>query len=269
VNDVIREFSRGRLEPFGPWTPGQNYLVDGVDDLYLPNDGSPATATQPYANLTGVYAFGTNLTAADVTAMSANPCAGQFESAGGFTFNTACNQNVPLAAGDYLIVVTTWAAHMPDPFPELAQCSFSVQSDVDNDVATGFQSGLPFNYLIGADVYYENLVFVSNDGEYRNYILATDHSLPPRSDTGEIHGNMVFRGRVIWGAMPPPDAGQMQAFLLPVEGVGDEFSVGGFCTTDRGAIGPETLAVDAAGHPTDEVFPFPFAMVDTFPPGEP
>jgi len=267
IDNVIGEFSGGRLAPFGDWSEGVNYVVDSSDDLYLPNDGSPATAIQPWVDLTGVYAFGVNMTAADATAMSANPCAGSFESAGGLTFNTACNQSVPLPAGEYLVVVTTWAEQMPDPFPDLAQCTFSVQSDLDNDTSTGFQSGLPFNYLIGSDVYYENLVFVSNTGEYRNYVLATDHSLPPRSDTGEIHGNKPFSGRVIWGGTLAPDPEWTQAFLIPVDEIGDEFSVGGFCATDRGAMGPDTLAVDAAGHPGDEDFPYAFGLADLlFPP---
>ncbi len=265
VNTVIGEWSGGRVELPPLWTVGRDHLADDSDDLYLPNDGSAATAIQQHVDMTGVFALVADFTAADAVGLSLNPCAGTFESPGGFTFNTACNQNVPLAAGQYLVVVTTWAQAMPDPFPETAQCSISVQSDVDNDPTTGFQSNLPFNYLIGADVYYENLVFVSNAGEYQNYILATDYSLPPRSDTGEIHGNKPFAGRVIWGSdAGTPAVGATQTFLIPLDEVGDSFAVGGFCTTDRGRIGPDTLAVDAAGAPEDDDFPYYLDVADVF-----
>jgi hypothetical protein len=40
--------------------------------------------------------------------------------------------------------------------------------------------------------------------------------------------------------------------VIPEDETGDEVTVGGFCATDRAAMGPDTLAVDAVGDVDDD-----------------
>ncbi len=146
---------------------------------------------------------------------------------------------------------STFGAGLPDPFPEAAQCVYIFQSDVDDDRDTGFQSSLPYNHLIGADVYYETLFF-HNQGQFQHYILATDHSLPPRADTGDAHGNLPTHGRS-WNLVSNGYAGHV--VFVPREDWGDSFSAGGFCNQDRSQPTPDNFAVDALGDPGDLDFP--------------
>jgi hypothetical protein len=227
------------------------FFGDGLGTLYLPHDGSPATFDAPHIDTTGASVFGHDLSDAEAVALSAHACGSQGER-DGVSFYTSCNQTGPLPAGEYLIFIATFGAGLPDPFPETGQCVFSFQSDVDHDADTGFQSQLPFNFLTGADVYYETLFFYNQANEFTHYVLATDHALPVRPDTGDVHGNLATSGRA-WNLVSNGYAGHI--VLIPADHWGDNFSAGGFCDEDRTSPAPDDFAVDALGEPSDLSFP--------------
>jgi hypothetical protein len=220
--------------------------ADAAGDLYVPDSGGPATAIQDHVDLLGGLGFQTTANPEMVAWLAEFGCdqTKTISNAREWTFQMACNQTDAPPAGNYVVVVTGFASSVPQPLPDAAMCSFSVQSDVDGDLATGFSSTLPHNYLIGADLYHELLFFTDSSGAARNYILATDHSQPPRTDTGKLQGNKRTVGRVLRSY----DDGTM-VWLIPAGDLGDRWSAGGFCTTDRANMGPSNLAVDAFGSP--------------------
>jgi hypothetical protein len=172
-----------------------------------------------------------------------------------------------MPGGEYIVFISTFGAGLPDPFPEAGQCVFSFQSDVDGDRSTGFQSPLAFNYLTGADVYYETLFFWNDAGDFLHYILATDHTAPARPDTGEIHGNLATSGRS-FNLTSNGYAGHIA--FVPADQWGENFTAGGFCNEDRSQPAPENFAVDALGDPTNLPFPeiIDLAVDIFFPPRE-
>jgi hypothetical protein len=222
--------------------PDVDELTDALGDLFLPNTGAPAPDHQDWVDLTAAGAYTAPLNATQAERLSAWQCdaENQFD---GLRFRVACNQATPLVPGSHVVIATTWAAPVPDPFPAGSLCSYSVQTNTDGDPATGFESDLPFNYLIGADRYHEMLIFVSQ-GEFRNYTLATDQGRPPRPDTADLQGNLPTTGRAFWW----PDE-QVILWVIPDADFGDNWSVGGFCT-----MAPAGLAVDSLGHPNQPGF---------------
>jgi hypothetical protein len=229
---------------------------DTVGDTYLPHDGSPDTADQPYIDLVAAWVVRRVVTAAEAVRLSSFLCGAQTPRDGVLMF-VACNQQVPLAAGEYVVFVTYHHAPPPLPFPTAAQCVYILQFDSDADRTTGFTSPLEFNHLIGADVYYENLHFVDANGDYQNYILGTDHARPARPDTNEIHGNLPTGGR--WFASQHETlngpAWVQTAFLPAADVPADQVSMGGFCNANRSVPTAENFSVDAMGNPADTLFP--------------
>jgi hypothetical protein len=249
---ILTDGIGGQLAELGP---------DAAGDTYLPHDGSPATSNQQYIDLLGAGAFLYKLSDAQAVALSSFPCGSESER-DGLTLLAACNQPGPMPATDYVVFASYWSQQLPDPFPQDAQCVYIVQADVDNDRTTGFQSSLGFNHLIGADLYYENLFFWDQQGQFRNYILATDEAQPPRPDTGEIHGNLVTSAR--WfGSIHDAGAGAewVHTAWIPAEQfASDMYSVGGFCDADRAAADPADFAVDALGDARSAPFPMYFEV---------
>jgi hypothetical protein len=242
--------NEGWREPFQSRFP---YSFDPLNDTFLPHDGSPSNADQPWIDYTGATGFEFEVSPGMATALSAHLCGGE-RTANGLDVFVACNQSGPLPAGDYFVFVIYTGQALPDPFPDPAQCVYIVQTDLDSDRSTGFQSQLPYNHLIGADVYFENLFFWGQDDVLRNYILATDHREPARPDTGEVHGNLPTLAR--WflsrGVSTDGSISVLSAWIPQADFAGDTWSVGGFCNSDRSSSVPDTYSVDAFGDVTGD-----------------
>jgi hypothetical protein len=226
------------------WTGGLRWIQDQVRDWYLPVPGQVPVQKPGEVDLTAAAAFKRMLTSSEAAAVTtASPCEMRAGRPSGVQYRAACNQQRPLAAGDYVIIITVHDGPFPASPPPAGLHSWSVFTNPDNDRTTGYASSSPDNFLIGAETYLELLAFESN-GTQRFYILATRMALPVRSDTGQRQGNLSTLARVLWF-----DALGVQVWIIPAADFGPNWYAGGFSTTDRSANSPDTLAADALRGP--------------------
>jgi hypothetical protein len=130
----------------------------------------------------------------DAAAAAALTDVGECEQFGG-DVTVHCNQAEPVVAGPAYVAIVQYAGPLPEP-PFDAPPLYSYDAVFgDGDPATGSQNqGNNFN--AGAEVNMEVIFFRSQQGDDRGYVLLSDWREPPRSDTGQVQGNVATTGRV-------------------------------------------------------------------------
>jgi hypothetical protein len=242
----VIDITGGLVTPPAGW---QVTLDDG-DDQFVLQPGFPAPANvQPYADLLAVGAF--HFQATQDMADGLTETMGCLS--GTFGIVVFCNSGDPIGAGEYTLVYTVWAAPPPDPFPDAAICSWGMQSNVDDDLTTGFPDPPLGHPLTGSEVYHEGLMFVGDEG-LNHYLLATDYRQPERPDTGSFQGNLPTDARLL-ASLPTPRREYTDFVLIsPVADFGDLVSAHGYCAEDRSDLS-NTIAIDALGHPGQGQYP--------------
>ena len=254
VTSLFNTTTNGLIAPPEQWV----ILSDATGDQFVFGTGFPAPGmVQPWIDLVGAAGFQAALDADQAAALSeAFPCG---QTVGSVL--VSCNQQMPMAEGDYAVVMTGWNAAYPDPFPETANCSWAIQTNTDDDLSTGFPDPPNGHPLTGSDVYHETLLFFSQTSNApSNYNLATDYGAPPRSDTGTQYGNMPTLARVLTYTAGQPGVPMSILFIVPVDDFGPVFSAHGYCIGDTTDF-RNTLAVDAIGHPSETGYPFYLPLV--------
>ena len=248
VAGLFGSMVNGMIEAPSGWA----LLSDPAGDQFTFGTGfAPPAQLQPWVDLVGVAGFLTTFDADQAQAFSAAfPCAGTVGS-----IRISCNQQMPMTAGLHAVVLTGWNSAFPDPFPQMANCSWAVQTNADDDLATGFPDPPDGHPLIGSDVYHETLMFFGTDGTLQNYSLASDYGAPPRSDTGTQYGNLPTLARALINTAGPPGAPMTIMFVIPHDDFGPFFGAHGYCIGDTADPG-ESVAIDAIGDPGDADYPF-------------
>lgn len=240
------------LAELSPPISRQNVLVDRSNDLFTVT-GNVSDAT-PWIDLMGAAGVVADLDRQAVASINADyKCGERAAKAGALV---SCNQDQPLEPGRHVIIVTGWNAALPDPFPQDASCSWAVQTNVDNDLATGFPNPPPNHPLLGSDRYFETLMFYDENRMLQNYVLGTDYDGPPRTDTNAQYGNLFSPTRAfIFDPFDDAPITLWVGFVIPEEAyVGTNFSAHGYCYGDV-KDPSRTTAIDAIGHPGDGNYP--------------
>jgi hypothetical protein len=224
------------------------WYVDPANDMYFPAPGQTPKQYFAESDLAAAGGALVPISSLEAQGLSKWPCGKESVRPDGTSFRVACNQDRPLTADQYAIFITTHAGGYPATFPAAGNHSWSIYTNPDNDLKTGFQSNLRDNYLIGADSYFEMLAFTDASGNLSNYVLATRMSDPVRVDTKQKQGNLPTTARAFWF----DDIGT-QLWVIPEDDFGGtNWYAGNFATLNRGANSPDNLAADALLSPAHD-----------------
>ena len=170
-----------------------------ANDMYFPTPGPGPDAVLPESDLPRASGFPSTLTAEEIAHAHTRPRA-----AAAPVHQLRRRHTVPhgLQPGqaarrrrvrDHLH--DPYAAAIPPSSRRPGTHSWAVFTNPDNDLATGFTSSAPDNYLTGADTYLEMLAFTDASGVFKNYILGDpDGRSGPRRTPGRSQGNLPTTG---------------------------------------------------------------------------